>query len=86
MSAINILYVLDEFLPSTLYMLGLEYDPRLKYIDKSLKISTNCLAISFSVSVHLFLKNYKYIIYTKLNNEEETSIKAQGRWHGGHQY
>ena len=27
-----------------------------------------------------FQKNYKYIIYTKLNNEEETSIKAQGRW------
>ena len=39
-----------------------------------------------SVSVHLFPKNYKYIIYTKLNNEEETSIKAQGHWHGGHQY
>ena len=39
-----------------------------------------------SVSVHLFPKNYKNIIYTKLNNEEETSIKAQGRWHGDHQY
>ena len=46
----------------------------------------NIWNISVSVSVHLFPKKYKYIIYTKLNNEEETSIKAQGRWHGGHQY